>query len=897
MSSPEDERISEACSLEDPQVIRALCEYREALAAGHPLERHGVLSKFPQIQGELRNCLDALDMMHDMAGRIHKSGYRAPGKPVAGTLSDSENLLGDFRLIRMIGRGGMGVVYEAEQLSLQRRVALKILPASVVLDPTNLRRFKIESQAAASLDHPNIVSVYAVGCEEGVHYYAMQYIHGQTLDQIIRRLREESSREGNKEPPGRNGRTGASGKTGSPGAATPQAAGMLEPTTLAPAPGALNDPSARTSTWQTPRREPNPPPVIAISEPAAVAEIPPSAAFPRSARDPGFFRAAARLGIQAADGLQHAHEMGVVHRDIKPGNLILDGRGCLRITDFGLARTAQNADTTLSGGLAGTLRYMSPEQLSGARHVLDHRTDIYSLGITLYELLTLEPAFDSGSREELMRRIAEEEPRSPRRMNRAVPKDLETIVLKSMAKEPAGRYASAKDLADDLRRFLEHKPILARPASFGDRLTRCLQRHSSVVWTTTAALLLGVIGLGVGSGLIWAKGQETARALLLVQARDRELTLSSAREAEARKIAERNATQATEQTKKLQANFRVLFRESTDLSLLCNSLWASGQLKSAERLCRGLVTLWEAMYGSNKGEIRDADALALASAYELLSEVLEALGQLEEAKTMRRQEILVLEEQSHEGPEQLASYFLWEAARAQTGLAALLAGTGQLEEAEKAYRSAIAALDKHPDEPWPESQEATRFYVYSGLERILWAADRLEEAKTAHHQAVMHWRKLAEIEDPGYVARECLAWLLATCPDEELRNPQEAVKLAREAVAMLPARLSECWNEHDRWLYWKTLGVAIYRTGDWQAAADALASSTGLHSWGDRADRLFLAMAQWQLGKHEEARRLHNEAVQWMETHKPKDPELRRFREEAARLILPAESKKNPSSD
>ena len=165
-----------------------------------------------------------------------------------------------------------------------------------------------------------------------------------------------------------------------------------------------------------------------------------------------YFRTAAALGIQAAEGLDHAHKLGIVHRDIKPANLLLDVHGNLWITDFGLARLQDDAGLTITGDLLGTLRYMSPEQALAKRGYLDHRTDIYSLGATLYELVTLRPAVDGQDRQEVLRKIAQDEPTPPRRLNPAIPRELETILLKAMNKEPGSRYATAQELADDLDR-------------------------------------------------------------------------------------------------------------------------------------------------------------------------------------------------------------------------------------------------------------------------------------------------------------------------------------------------------------------------------------------------------------------------------------------------------------
>ncbi len=178
--------------------------------------------------------------------------------------------------------------------------------------------------------------------------------------------------------------------------------------------------------------------------------------------DREYCRTVARLGAEAADALEHAHGLGILHRDIKPANLLIDLQGAVWITDFGLARFPAGLSLTQTGDLLGTLRYMSPEQALGRRGVVDQRTDIYSLALTLYELLTLRPAFDGLDHQELLRQIALDDPLPPRRINPAVPRDLETIILKATAKDPSNRYATARELAADLGRFLDDQPILAR---------------------------------------------------------------------------------------------------------------------------------------------------------------------------------------------------------------------------------------------------------------------------------------------------------------------------------------------------------------------------------------------------------------------------------------------------
>jgi serine/threonine protein kinase len=460
---------------DDPRVIRAVEEYLAALEAGPRPDRQQFLARQPEIAEALAGCLDGLEFLHAAAPQLSQPWRGRLAAPVPG--SQPEGPLGDFRIIREVGRGGMGVVYEAVQLSLGRRVALKVLPFAAALDPRQLQRFQHEAQAAARLHHTHIVPVYAVGCERGVHYYAMQFIDGQTLAQVIRELRRRAGLEADS-PAGEL----ASGRWAAPrcGPAPSQHAAGGAPAHPSP-PGA-----ART-----------------------VAQAAGGLSAEPSIRCPGFFRAVARLGVQAAEALEHAHQQGVVHRDIKPANLLVDGHGHLWVADFGLARFHSEAGLTLSGDLLGTLRYMSPEQALARRGLVDHRTDVYSLGLTLYELLTLEPACRGADRHEVLRRLEREEPCPPRGLNRAVPKDLETIVLKALAREPAGRYATAQELAEDLRRFLEDRPIRARRPTLLRRATQWSRRHRAAVGAAALLLLLAVVGLVVNNVLI---GQERARA-------------------------------------------------------------------------------------------------------------------------------------------------------------------------------------------------------------------------------------------------------------------------------------------------------------------------------------------------------------------------------------------------
>jgi serine/threonine protein kinase/Flp pilus assembly protein TadD len=467
-------------------VIAALEEYTAALKAGEAPDREAFLARHPEIAAVLAQCLEGLACMRG-----------APPAPAVASLSAGAGTqpgtpLGDYRVVREIGRGGMGIVYEAEQLSLGRRVALKVLPFAATLDPKQLQRFRNEAQAAASLHHGHIVPVYAVGCDHGVHYYAMQFIDGQTLAQLIARLRPQG------EPAADPAST-----TGPPAApaepAEPEWPATLDRPSVPGLSAAPPDPASATGQPLPPFVPPYAPAPLAGAAARGPSAARAAAAGPAaSAPSAAFFRTAADLGVQAAEALEHAHHLGVVHRDIKPANLLVDSGGHLWVTDFGLAHCQSQAGLTMTGDLLGTLRYMSPEQALAQRGLIDQRTDIYSLGVTLYELLTLEPAFEGQDRQELLRKIAAEEPRSPRAVNKQIPRELETIVLKAMAKHPDERYATAQDLADDLGRFLKDEPIRARRPTLLQRARKFVRRHSAVTATAGAALALILVLTSLG---------------------------------------------------------------------------------------------------------------------------------------------------------------------------------------------------------------------------------------------------------------------------------------------------------------------------------------------------------------------------------------------------------------
>jgi serine/threonine protein kinase len=459
--------MSSEPELDDPRVVAALEQYLAAIEAGERPNRQAFLARHADVAEALAECLDGIEALH-VAAPSPQPSNSAPGLPGTAAEWPPGTPLGDFRILREIGRGGMGVVYEAVQLSLDRRVALKVLPFAAALDAKQLQRFKNEAQAAAHLHHTNIVPVYAVGSERGVHFYAMQLIEGQNLAAVVEDLR----------------RAALPGSTALPSRPEDEPTGPYPPP---PVPAR----APRTDTHRS---------------------LGAQLSTRRSDRAAEFFRTVARLTTQAAEGLDYAHGMGVIHRDIKPANLLVDVRGNVWITDFGLAQFHADGGLTQTGDLLGTLRYMSPEQAGGQRVLIDHRTDVYSLGATLYELLTLRPIFDGEDRQTLSHQILNQEPRPPRSLDRSIPPELETIVLKAVSKSPAERYATARDFAEDLQRFLRNEPIRARRPTTWQRGRKWLRRHPSVLIAGSVLLVLLAAGSLVSAWLIEREQAKTQRA-------------------------------------------------------------------------------------------------------------------------------------------------------------------------------------------------------------------------------------------------------------------------------------------------------------------------------------------------------------------------------------------------
>lgn len=402
-------------------VESAFDEFCEIWFSGERMDPAAFCQSHPECGPELRERIDSFLLVNQKLSKAGKDESTGADSSVI------EKIVGDFRILGEIGRGGMGIVYEAEQISLARRVALKILPNHLGFSPETIRKFEREAEAGGRQIHPGMVRIYAAGEHEGTHYIAQELVEGG--DTLADRI-EAINKEGN---------------------------------------------------------------------------------FP-----PGYFREAARCIADAADALNHAHESGVIHRDIKPSNILLTKEGQPKITDFGLAKLEDALALSRTGEFAGTPHYMSPEQVTSRKKGVDHRTDIYSLGVTLYEMITLRKPIEGHTSYDILKKIPTLDPLEPQKANPRVPRDLSIICLKAMEKQPEKRYHTMKEFAEDLKRFLNGEVILAKPAGPATRIMNRVKRYPLLSGAIGVAL---VATIGLILSILWY-------ILQITRERDKVLRLS-----------------------------------------------------------------------------------------------------------------------------------------------------------------------------------------------------------------------------------------------------------------------------------------------------------------------------------------------------------------------------------
>jgi WD40 repeat protein/serine/threonine protein kinase len=448
-------------------------------------------ARYPALAEQIRELFPALAMLEDV-----RPGPEAP----AGVAREPEcavplRRLGEYRIVREIGRGGMGVVYEAEQESLGRRVALKVLPAGALGDARQVERFQREARAAARLHHTNIVPVFAVGEEGGTHYYVMQYIEGRPLDEVLgelRLLRLKADPESG--PPTEKGPALVEWPSGAGGPSSAEVARSL-------CQGWLSLPRSQDGAGQPPKTR-------------GSTDAPSSSGMLSDPARP-YAKSVAQLGVQVAEALEYAAGQGILHRDVKPSNLLLDVWGTVWLTDFGLAKATGTSDLTRTGDIVGTLRYLAPERFEGRADV---RGDVYALGLTLYEMLTLRPAFGEQDRAELVRHITTSAAPRLDKLDPSLPRDLVTIIHKAIARNPTDRYQTAGALAEDLRHFLEDRSIVARRLSPVEQAWRWCRRYPAL----TASLVGTVLALVAGTvlSLLFALREKAAREEAFLKEQD-----------------------------------------------------------------------------------------------------------------------------------------------------------------------------------------------------------------------------------------------------------------------------------------------------------------------------------------------------------------------------------------
>jgi len=433
----------------EKRLDRVLDGFIEAVSRGAQPDVEQILARHPDLREPLRRRFQGYLQYQSDLMKVAPPPARSPRSP-----SHEGRVLGDFRLIREIGSGGMGVVFEAEQISLGRTVALKLLPAYRSLDPRRVERFRREASATAGLNHPGIVPVHAVGEAGGAHYIAMDLVDGIGLDALLEMLEgRDASRILGMQAADLFTEAGHASKGEAGGVTVGSMEGFFGPEGVAT-----------------------------------------------------YLTRVITLAMQAARALHQAHANGVVHRDVKPGNILVGKGGDAVLVDFGLAHQEGVDSLTATGEFLGSFHYVSPEQASLGAAPLDHRTDIYSLGVTLYELLSLRVPFQKGTHHTVIDQILTREPPPLKKVNPAVPRDLATIVAKAMDKDRDLRYGTADEMADDLLAFLEQRPIHARPTSVITRFVKLAKRNRTLVAGIAVVLALALI-FGVGE-LIWWIGEE-----------------------------------------------------------------------------------------------------------------------------------------------------------------------------------------------------------------------------------------------------------------------------------------------------------------------------------------------------------------------------------------------------
>lgn len=668
-------------------------EYVARRRAGESPNLTEYVEQYPDWADEIRDIFPTMLMMERL--KPHEDELEPAEEPPLQV-----EQLGDFRIIREVGRGGMGVVYEAVQESLGRRVALKILSGRSLNNERRLKRFAREARTAAKLHHTNIVPVFGAGEQDGMHYLVMQFISGQGLDEVLRALRHDHGQAEIQHIETADKTAADASAASSQG---PVSAALLAHTLLNThsdsliAPTITDSVSSQSAARELPAaegqesREPDSERSEADQSSARTAAPAPapgnlSGMVDRSGREIGirYWRNVAQIGTQIADALQYAHSQGTLHRDIKPANLLMDTHGSVWVADFGLAKLMIEDDLTNSGDVVGTLAYMAPEQFSGK---VDHRSDIYSLGLTLYELVTLKQAYDERDRTRLIRQVTQHDPPAPRKIRPGIPRDLETIIQKAITREPAARYQSAQELGNDLRRFLTDVPILARRISHAERLWRWCRRNRAVASLSGLAitlLLLVAVVASIGNFRLRRAYNETAEAL---ERESRQLQITEEERARAEVTLDIALLVLDNVFEQAAPPAGVVSDLSNELDEpLLEPQFEPVVSEQNAALLQNLLRFYDQFTEQDRATLQVR--LKSGQAHRRVGEIQTRLGQHASAETAFRQSVDVLRKLVSEHPDE--PQYRRELAESLNGLGNVMRNQRQFDRSIKNYREAIA---------------------------------------------------------------------------------------------------------------------------------------------------------------------------------------------------------------
>jgi serine/threonine protein kinase len=732
-------------------VERLAEDYATRLRRGEPVSVEEYAKRYPDLASELRRVLRPIAMLEKAAVEIPQS----PSPPVPDALEPDTESIAGYRIVREIGRGGMGVVYEAEQLSLGRRVALKILGGATPRTDEHLQRFRREAEAAASLHHTNIVPVFGAGEDGGRSYYVMQLIEGVTLQAVLGALRTRA--EGRRRRSG-----GADDEDGPPSQVEHTATRFLQ--------SSARERGAR------------------------------AAGEHLLAHRPDYWTRVAKLGVAIARALEHSHQRGILHRDIKPSNIMLDRRGMVWVTDFGLAKPLEGADLTNTGDALGTVRYMAPEQIHGKA---DPRSDLHSLGLTLFEFLALRPAYEGEQNGALLSRKLASAPALPKKPIPHVPRDLETIVRRACAVEPRYRYQRAADLEADLRCYLEDRPISARRAGVLERSWRLARRNPTVasLWSAVGLLLVAAVlvfaiathGTQEALALAAEENRRVGHALHQAQEERRKAIVSAA-------LAESESSRAEENLRIALEAFDGIFRNiasrgtSGSLNIVLDRE-LSGVTPADVRLLETLLGFFDRFADRNRVNL-EAEA---AAARKQVGDIQHRLGRIEEAIASYRE---ALDAYGSLDRAKGKPVYALERARVLNAIATAESRRGVIRSAFKHYREARALLERSPD----STREALRVELARNLLLTATVAERTgmqrSDASLGTGRRGRGRRGPARARSGG------------RRPD---RNASMRRTTARRAIAIL-ARLVNDAPAHPEYRF---LLVRAYRAGIHEASGDA----------------------------------------------------------------------------